>query len=239
MQHVAENVYRLGRSRHNFYLVTEGGKATVIDAGGSSELALLERALHRLEMALDDVEAILITHAHTDHIGFAALASSQGVAVKCHEHEADYARDRSRGSQVKLTDVPLWKPRTWGFIIEMLRAGAHKAYPVPGIEILGDGETLDLPGRPTVVATPGHTDGHAAYYLADGKTLFCGDALATRSLTRAGIGPQFLDDVFHTDPDLARRSLDHLAVLGTDLLLPGHGDPWSGPIDELVARARG
>ena len=239
MQQVAEHVYRLGRSRHNFYLVAEGGKATVIDAGGSSELVLLERALHALGLMLDDVEAILITHAHTDHIGFAALASRQGVAVKSHEDEADYVRDRSKGTQVRATDLPLWKPMMWGFLVEMFRSGAHKGYPVPGVEALSDGEVLDLPGRPTVVATPGHTAGHAAYYLGDGSTLFCGDALATRSLTRSGIGPQFLDDRLHADPDRARRSLDHLAVLGTDLLLPGHGDPWSGPIADLVTRARG
>ena len=86
MYEVAENIYRLGRSRHNFYLIAQGGKATVIDAGGSSELVLLERALHHLDMVLNDVEAILITHAHTDHIGFAALASKQGIAVRVHEH---------------------------------------------------------------------------------------------------------------------------------------------------------
>jgi glyoxylase-like metal-dependent hydrolase (beta-lactamase superfamily II) len=236
---VAEGVHRLGSSHHNFYLIAEGGRATVIDAGGSNDLRRLAVALEALGMALDDVEAVLVTHAHSDHIGLAALASRRGIPVKVHEDEAAYARDRSAGSQMKTTDLPLWKPRTWVFLAEMVRAGAHRAYPVPNVETVDDGDVLDLPGRPTVVATPGHTAGHAAYVLAERGILFCGDALATRSLVRGGVGPQFLDDPFHSDPGRARRSLDRLASLDADLLLPGHGDPWSGPIADLVRRARG
>ena len=238
MYEVAENIYRLGRSRHNFYLIAQGGKATVIDAGGSSELVLLERALHHLDMVLNDVEAILITHAHTDHIGFAALASKQGIAVRVHEHEAAYAKDRSRGGQIGLADLPLWKPRVWLFLTEMIRAGAHKGFPVPGVETFTDGETLDVPGRPLGIHTPGHTVGHAAYALLAEHILFCGDAIATQSMIRGGVGPQLLDDRFHADPHLARESLGHLASLGTNLLLPGHGDPWNGPIDEVIEAVR-
>ena len=236
---IADGIHRLGSSHHNFYLIVEGGRATVIDAGGSNDLRRLSAALEGLGLAFEDVEAVLVTHAHSDHIGFAGLASRRGIPVKVHEDEAAYARDRSAGSQMRPTDLPLWKPRTWVFLAEMLRAGAHKAYPVPSVETVEDGDLLDVPGRPTVVATPGHTAGHAAYVLTRRGVLFSGDALATRSFVRGGVGPQFLDDVFHTDPDRARRSLDRLAALDADLLLPGHGDPWSGPIAELVARARG
>ena len=54
------------------------------------------------------------------------------------------------------------------------------------------------------------------------------------SIIRGGVGPQFLADIFHNDAGLARESLSRLKGLGTDLLLPGHGGPWSGPIDEMV-----
>jgi glyoxylase-like metal-dependent hydrolase (beta-lactamase superfamily II) len=238
MHEVAEGVYRLGRSHHNFYLITRGGKATVIDAGGSSELVLLERALHHLDLVLDDVEAILVTHAHTDHIGFAALASRQGISVRVHEEEAEYARDRSKGTQVTTWDLPLWRPPVWLFLVEMIRAGAHKGFTVPGIETVADGETLDLPGRPLVVHTPGHTAGHAAFVLPREGILFCGDAIATRSLIRGGVGPRMLEDLFHADPALARDSLGRLSTLDTELLLPGHGDPWGGPIADIVEPLR-
>ncbi|MCB2225026.1 MAG: MBL fold metallo-hydrolase [Actinobacteria bacterium] len=234
---VAPGVHRLGRDRHNFYLVVEGGRATVVDAGGSAELSLLQTALAGLGMALGDVEAVLLTHAHTDHVGFAALASRQGIPVKAHEDEAAYARDRSAGSQMSVTDLPLWRPAVWVFLAEMIRAGAHKGYPVPGVETVADDETLDLPGRPRVVHTPGHTAGHAAYVLEERGILFAGDAIATRSPIRAGVGPRMLEDLFHADPAEARSSLRRLAGLETTLLLPGHGDPWSGPIAALVSQA--
>jgi len=238
MRCVAEGVYRLGRKRHNFYLVVEGGAATVIDAGGSAEFGLLRSGLGALGLTLDAVEAVAVTHAHSDHIGFAALASGRSIPVKVHEHEAAFARDRSAGSQVGMGDVPLWKPRVWLFLVEMVRAGAHRAYPVPGVETAADGDVLDLPGRPRVVATPGHTAGHACYVLDDRGVLFSGDALVTTSFLRRHRGPHLLEDAFHADPGLARRSLARLEGLGTDLLLPGHGDPWRGPIDEAVALTR-
>ena len=165
MEQVAEGLYRLGRKHHNFYLIVEGGQATVVDAGGSRELPLLEAGLAALDLTLDRVEAVLITHAHTDHIGFARRVSERGVSVKVHEAEAAYAMDGSAGSQVGTTDFPLWKPRAIVFLAEMIRAGAHRAYRLSNVETVTDGERLDLPGRPRVVATPGHTAGHASYLL--------------------------------------------------------------------------
>ncbi len=237
MQEVAGATYRLGRKRHNFYVVVDRGAATVVDAGGSAELSILERALERLSMTLEHVEAILITHSHTDHVGFAGAAERRGVSVKAHEDEAELLRDRSKASQIGMGDVPLWNPKVWLFLTEMIRAGAHKGYPVQNVETVGDGEPLDLPGRPRIVACPGHTVGHAAYVFEDRGVLFSGDALVTTGLIGGGAGPQLLRPVFHHDPDLARESLNRFASLGTTLLLPGHGDPWRGPIADAVSLA--
>ena len=79
MQQVAENVYRLGSSYHNFYLLTEGGKATVVDAGGSKELEKLEAGLASLRLKRDDVEAILLTHAHVPRLRQVLGSNSQGI----------------------------------------------------------------------------------------------------------------------------------------------------------------
>ncbi len=102
-----------------------------------------------------------------------------------------------------------------------------------------DSETLDLPGKPRAVYCPGHTVGHAAFYLPDRRILFTGDALVTRDLLANHDGdPQLMPDIFHTDPAQARASLDVLAALDTDLLLPGHGSPYAGQAADAVAIAR-
>lgn len=237
MREVAEGVHRLGRKRHNFYVVVEAGAATVVDAGGSAELGLLERFLARLSLSLRHVEAILITHSHTDHVGFASAASRRGVAVRAHEAEVGSLRDRSTASQIGVSALPLWRPRVWLFLAEMFRAGAHKGCPVPDAEAVADGDVLDLPGRPRVVASPGHTVGHAAYLLEGRRILLSGDALVTTGLVGGGAGPQLLRAAFHHDPDLARSSLTRFSGLAADLLLPGHGEPWRGPIAEAVRLA--
>ena len=238
MEQVAEGLYRLGRKHHNFYLLAEGGRVTVIDAGGSRELPLLEAALTALGLSLDSVEAVLITHSHTDHIGFARLLEKQGISVKVHEDEAAYAMDGSAGSQVGPTDIPLWRPRVIAFIAEMMRAGADRGYRLKNVETLTDGEKLDLPGKPQVIATPGHTAGHASYLFPMRRALCAGDVLVTDGLVRSGFGPQLLPDIFHHDAAMARESLDRLSGLEAELLLPGHGAPWRGSMAAAVQRAR-
>ena len=237
MEHVRENVFRLGRKLHNFYLITEGGRATVVDTGGSRELPLLETGLSSLGLTLDHVEAVLITHAHTDHIGSAGEVSKRGVAVKVHEDEAAYAMDNSAGSQVGTSDLPLWNPRAYVFLFEMLRAGAHRAYRVQNVETVKDGERPDLPGRPRVIATPGHTNGHAGYLFENYRVLCSGDALVTDGLISRRTGPQLLDKRFHADPGRARASLDKLVGVDADLVLPGHGRPFRGSPAEAVGMA--
>ncbi|MDH3607249.1 MAG: MBL fold metallo-hydrolase [Acidimicrobiia bacterium] len=234
MQEVAPGTYRLGSKQHNFYLVAEGGKATVIDAGCSKEIGKLDAALAALNMARSDVEVILLTHAHADHIGFAAEAADGGTAVKAHVDEAPIARGEARGHAVQVGDLPLWRPPVWGFLFALLKAGVRTAPRVKSIETFDDGERLDIPGHPRVIHTPGHTPGHAVFYLEGPKTVFTGDGLVTMNVLGGRKGPQMLPPLFHTDEDLARRSLVHLESLDTKYVLPGHGSPWRGQAADAV-----
>lgn len=237
MQQVAEGTYRLGTEIHNFYVLTEGGKATVVDAGCSKELTKLETGLASIGLKRDDVEAILLTHAHADHIGFAA---ETGREVRTSEPEAGIATGQEEGHAVKIPQLPLWRLGTWKFLIGLLKVGITKAPRVGSVVTFADGETLDLPGRPQAVYSPGHTVGHAAFYVPSSKTLFSGDALVTRDLlANRDADPQLLPDIFHTDAAQARASLDVLASLDTSLVLPGHGSPYRGQVADAVRIAKG
>lgn len=238
MQQVAESIYRLGTSHHNFYLLTEGGKATVVDAGGSREFPKLEAGLASLGMRRDDVEAIVLTHAHADHIGFAAEAQTAGIEVRTSAVEAPIATGQEPVHAIKIPQLPLHKLGTWKFLIALIKVGVMKAPSVASVVTFSDGETLDLPGSPRAIYTPGHTVGHASFYLPDRKVLFTGDALATRDLFSERTGPEIMPDAFHTDPARARASLDILAGLDTTVVLPGHGHPYEGSIADAVATAK-
>jgi glyoxylase-like metal-dependent hydrolase (beta-lactamase superfamily II) len=109
--------------------------------------------------------------------------------------------------------------------------------PINEVSAFGDGETIDVPGEPRIIHTPGHTEGSCAILLEPQRTLITGDALATRNPLTGRTGPQIGPDGLNHDSAQALRSLDALAGLPVDLVLPGHGEPWNDGIAEAVRLA--
>ncbi len=75
-----------------------------------------------------------------------------------------------------------------------------------------------------------------ARYLVDG-VLVAGDALVTGHPLSTRRGPQLLPSIFNHDQGGCVRSLAALGLLDTDVLLPGHGPVWRGPIREAAELA--
>lgn len=92
--------------------------------------------------------------------------------------------------------------------------------------------------RPRAVFVPGHTEGHTAFHLGDRGILFSGDELITKDPLSRRRGPQLAPSSLNDDHDLARASLTALEGLDASLVLPGHGEPWSGTPAAAVAGAR-
>jgi glyoxylase-like metal-dependent hydrolase (beta-lactamase superfamily II) len=93
-----------------------------------------------------------------------------------------------------------------------------------------------MPGSPRVILTPGHTPGSAALHVASLGTLFAGDAFATYAVTTGKRGPQVAP--FTADASQAVESLSRLEPISADHVLPGHGDPWTGSIQEAIRQIR-
>ena len=87
---VAEGVHRLTGGVCNFYLVEDGGKLVLVDAGAPRDWDLLVRTLGTLGRGLEDLDAVLLTHAHSDHVGFAERARDT-ASVPVWVHQADEA----------------------------------------------------------------------------------------------------------------------------------------------------
>jgi glyoxylase-like metal-dependent hydrolase (beta-lactamase superfamily II) len=90
---VADGVHRIGEHFLNWYLIEESGRLTVVDAGLPASWHSLFEALDGIGRAPGDVEALVLTHAHFDHIGFAERARAElGVSVWVHENDAPLTR---------------------------------------------------------------------------------------------------------------------------------------------------
>lgn len=118
-----------------------------------------------------------------------------------------------------------------GYLLHSARAGGARYRPVAELTTIDAERALDLPGRPRVIPTPGHTAGHCSVLLGDRGVLFSGDAMV--NFDYASGKPGLSLHRFNEDRDGAIRTLDRLGGLEAEIVLFGHGDPWK----DGVARA--
>ena len=236
---VADSIHRLTRGVVNFYLVEDGGKLTLVDAGAPGDWVTFVGVLGSLGRALDDLDAVLLTHAHSDHTGFAERARTEvDASIWIHSADAETARSGKPPKNEAGVGRYLLRPEAYRTLFGLMRRKGLKIVPIHAVSTFGDGETIDVPGRPRVVHTPGHTEGSCAILLERQRVLVTGDALATRNPLTGRTGPQIGPDGLNRDSAQALRSLDALASLPADLVLPGHGDPWTEGIEEAVRLAK-
>lgn len=232
---IADGIHRLGSGLINVYLVADGGGVTIIDAGLPGYWSVLPAELAAMGRSLADVRAVVLTHGHTDHIGFAERARRErGVPVSVHELDALLARGKVPNPAKGMGPVrpmPLLR-----FLSLSIRLGGWRVDRLGEVATFGDGATLDVPGSPRVILVPGHTPGNAALHMPDRDTLFVGDAIATVSVTTGQTGPQIAP--FTANPGAALASLDRLAGIEARWLLPGHGQPWTGGTAAAIAAVR-
>jgi glyoxylase-like metal-dependent hydrolase (beta-lactamase superfamily II) len=236
---VADGVHRIEDAYTNWYLVEEDGRLTIVDAGVPRSWDSLLAALDSLGRRTDDIEAVVLTHAHFDHIGFAERARRElGVPVWVHEndvplthHPRRYAYERSPAYYFA-TQV-----RALPIVAALVRERAFWPRPVQEVRRYENG-SLDVPGRPRVIATPGHTIGHCALHLPDRDAVIAGDAIVTLNPYTGKRGPQIVARAATADSRRALASLDALAQTGAPTVLTGHGPPWTAGVESAVAAAR-
>jgi glyoxylase-like metal-dependent hydrolase (beta-lactamase superfamily II) len=239
---VADNVHLAQTGLANWGVLTDGDEVTLVDAGYPGDHGRVLESLERVGRRVEDVRAIVVTHAHIDHIGtIPRLVEKTDAAVYLSEPETHHAR-REYLEQATERDVALESarsPRTLSWALRIVAVGAMKNVVLQEPLSCAPGVALDIPGRPVPVPTPGHTSGHNAYHLPGVGAVFVGDAMATAHPTTSGKGPQLLKSFFAHDADEAERTLDTIGALDGDLLLPGHGPVWRGSFARAVEQARG
>jgi glyoxylase-like metal-dependent hydrolase (beta-lactamase superfamily II) len=242
MTEVAPGVFRLGTPIVNWYLVSDGDRLTAIDAGLPAYAKTLDADLAALGLSIGSIDAVVLTHSDSDHTGMASRMRDAGARVAIHaDDEATLAKPAAKsGDAAPFKLVPLLRrPAFWRFMGHMARNGGGKPPPIEHAQTFADGEQLDVPGRPRVVHTPGHTPGHCALLLEDRGVLLTGDSLCTWNPLTGERRPQLMPKQFNTDNRACATSLGRLAAVDARVLLPGHGDPFQGTPSDAVERARG
>ena len=147
---------------HVFLIV--GHKIHLVDSGVSHAYPAIESYIKQIGRDISDVENLLLTHSHPDHIGAAQPIKE---LTNCHisAHSAEVMMIEDVDFQFSVRPVP-------GF--QKLVAGS-----VPVDHVVFDGDEIKLEENLTirVIHTPGHSAGSVSYYLVEEDALFTGDAI--------------------------------------------------------------
>ena len=233
-------IHRAGTALVNWYLLEEEGRVTIVDAGCPAYRSQLDGALAAIGRSIEDVEAVVLTHAHIDHIGFAQiLQDERGIPVHAHEAELPQATT-GKAPKTEGSFVPaLFRyARARQIVSHIVRNGGARPPKLARVESFGDGDVLDVPGHPTALATHGHSPGHCALHVSHEGAAFVGDALCGWSTITGEQGPILPPFQFNNSTAGARESLARLESIDAETLYFGHGDPWTGGAAAAVAEAR-
>jgi glyoxylase-like metal-dependent hydrolase (beta-lactamase superfamily II) len=220
--------------RVNTYLI-EDDPLTLVDSGPNSGRALdeLQQRLQERGHSIDDIELILVTHQHIDHIGLVSIVASHSnadvaaieAAVPFVENYSQAAAEDDRYAMDLMVHhgIPEDVARALGSVSAAFRGWGASA---TINRVLHDGDTVELRDRTlTVHFRPGHSPSDTVFEDANRKMLLAGDHLLGHISSNplivrprdGGERPQAL--VTYMESMSKTREMD------LDLILPGHGDP--------------
>lgn len=234
--------------RVNVYLIDDE-PLTLVDTGPNSGSSLeeLQRAIAACGRALEDIELVILTHQHIDHLGLVSIvAARSGAEVAAIEAAVPFIENYSAESRAD-DDFALALMLRHGMPEDVARAlqSVSQAFRAWGARadiarVLHDGDTISMRDRTfDVHFRPGHSPSDTVFLDSARKMLLAGDhllphissnPLITRPPAEGSERPRAL--MTYLDSLRLTRDMD------LDLVLPGHGDAFSGHrqlIDDRLA----
>jgi glyoxylase-like metal-dependent hydrolase (beta-lactamase superfamily II) len=192
----------------NCYLIQISRGFILVDTGTPGLASRTLDYVKRLNKNPADIKYIILSHADIDHIGcIKKLKERTGAQVAIHPADLPILEGRQKFKTINNFLGPLvsWSMSLWRY------------QPCKADILLKDG--LEIEGW-RIVTSPGHTLGSICLFKP-GQTILVGDALRT---SFRGV-PRAISRRICVDLDLRRRSMQKIAGLEYEVLLPGHGAP--------------
>ncbi len=214
LERVTDRVHRIRDRFVNLYVV-DAGSVVLVDTGTKTAEPLVRAGLRELGKEVADIEFILLTHHHLDHVGTAGIWKREAdadLAIHADDAKVIAGEERRRGTGVGVR----------GKVAAMFAGLFSRMMGVPPVRA-----DRVLPGRGTVqvlgfdfeaIPARGHTLGSCAFLLPLEGVLFAGDAVNARH--GKPMPPWFVED-----PGAAVESFHELIAMAPGVLCCGHGDP--------------
>ena len=220
---VRSGVFQIRALGARVTVLVEGDDVLLVDAGLCGSSAMIVQGLKAFGLSIDQVQSVVVTHAHPDHSGgLSELVEGRRIAVAVHHLEADIIQ----GS------TPATSPLQNALLARLTRPLVPKLMgnSVAVDTHLEDGEILAFGTEVRVVHLPGHTPGSIALYLPQRQVVIVGDALQYKlgwklSPPAPGVTQR---------PEEAMRSLERLLELDFDTICFSHFPPMRGEPREAL-----
>ncbi len=195
----------------------------MIDGGAPNQVKQFKKGLARLSIKPEEIELIIITHGHWDHIASAKeIKTITGAKIVMHRAEKEWLE---RGLKPMPPGISNWG-RIMSRLITIFLPLVHIPATNADIAIGDEGLSLDayrIPGR--IIYTPGHSYGSVSVLL-ETREAFVGDMAMNGLPMRLGPGlPIFAEDLARL-----KQSWRLLLDQGVKTIYPAHGKPFSADI---------
>jgi hydroxyacylglutathione hydrolase len=210
-------ITRIPMMSSNAYVVANGKRAILIDAGLKKKERKILAALEKLQLSPQDIQLIILTHTHYDHAGsIKALQQITGAKILVHHAEASCLEQ----GHCAFPKGTMWFPKIMSAIGRALNKSlGHYAPVAPDIIISKkfDLRAYGIDGY--ILPTPGHTAGSLSVVIEKNHALV-GDTLF--NIFKHSVYPPYAND-----QKILLKSWKALLEAGCEYFYPGHGKPFT------------